>query len=53
MCSNYEWEPPKIGPYDCQPPVKLIQTSIPHVVHSFGVVLIEILCSLLHLYVTT
>ena len=53
MCANYELEPPKVGPYDRRPPVKLIQTTIPHVAHSFVVILIELFYSLHHLCVTT
>ena len=53
MCSNYEWEPPKVGPYDRRPPVKLVLFSIPRALYSFAVILIEIFCSPLHLCVTT
>ena len=53
MCGNYEWEPPKVGPYNRRPPVKLVQTSFPHAVHSFVVILIELFFSVPHLCVTT
>jgi hypothetical protein len=29
MCGNYDWEPPKVGPYDRRPPVKPVEHIIP------------------------